>query len=115
MIKWMEIIKLRVAENIQESLLRRLTEHLADINQAGGLTEIKLFHNAVVNSDLSIHLYWETAQIERQGSTPGLCLIHVFKAYGLISHSLWIETAGCGNLELALSDNELIPAVKEQR
>jgi len=101
--KWVEIIKLRVAENTRESLLRRLTEHLADMNHAGGLTEIRLFHNAVVNSDLSIHLYWETAQIERQGSTPGLCLIHVFKAYGLISHSIWIESAGGGNLELALN------------
>ena len=100
--KWMEIIKLRVAENNQAPLIRELAELLAGMKHEDGLREIKLFHNVVVNSDLSIHLYWETAQVERRGSAPGLCLMHVLKAYGLISHSLWIESAGSGNLETAV-------------
>jgi len=101
--KWMETIKLRVAENNQEPLIRQLAELLSGMKREDGLREIRLYHNVVVDSDLSIHLYWETARVERQGSAPGLCLMHVLKAYGLISHSVWIESAGSGNLEMALN------------
>jgi hypothetical protein len=101
--KWMETIKLRVAENNQEPLIRQLAELLCSMKREEGLREIKLFHNVIVDSDLSIHLYWETARVERQGSAPGLCLMHVLKTYGLISYSVWIESAGSGNLEMALN------------
>jgi len=89
--KWVEIIKLRVAESNRESLERQLTELISKVDHHGGMSDIKLYHNAVVDSDLSIHLYWKAGKAEPQGSATGLCLIHVLKEFGLISHSVWVE------------------------
>ena len=49
--KWIEIIKLGVAESNRESLERQLTELISMVDHQGGMSDIKLYHNAVVDSD----------------------------------------------------------------
>ncbi|MFA5182960.1 MAG: hypothetical protein WC405_16705 [Syntrophales bacterium] len=94
--KWIEIIKLRIAESNRYPLPHQLAEIISGVNHEGGLGEIKLYCHAMLDSDLSIHLYWESERPEPQGSAAGLFLIHMLKAFGLISHSVWIEEAGPG-------------------
>jgi len=100
--KWIEIIKLRVAESNRESLDQELAEIISGVNLEQGLGEIKLYRHVVVDSDLSIHLYWESERPAPQGSAAGLCLMHLLKAFGLISHSVWFEETGHRNAEAAV-------------
>jgi len=89
--KWMEIIKLQVADSDRESVKHQLSELISNVDHNGGLCDVKVYHNALVNSDLSINLCWKSGKVEPQGSATGLCLIHVLKTFGLTSHSVWIE------------------------
>lgn len=89
--KWIEIIKLQVADSDRESVKHELSKLISKIDHKGGLCDVKTYHNALVNSDFSITLYWKSGKVEQQGSATGLSLIHMLKAFGLISHSVWVE------------------------
>jgi hypothetical protein len=89
--QWMEVIKLRMAEKDPESVEKKILKLIRDIGNSRDMKDIKLYHNALLGTDLSINLHWETGNAEPQGSATGLCLVHVLKEYGLISHSVWVE------------------------
>jgi len=94
--KWIEIIKLRVAESSGDPFPRQLAEIISGIHRERGLVEIRLYRRTLLESDLSIHLYWDSEQPAPQGSAAGLFLMHMLKAFGLISHSVWLEEPGPG-------------------
>jgi hypothetical protein len=87
--KWLEVIKLR---SVGESS-GVLEEFLRSISQQGprGLAEMKTFRNAVLETDLSIHLHWNSEEPESNGSALGLRLAQALKELGLIDHSVWVE------------------------
>jgi hypothetical protein len=89
--QWMEEIKLRIAEKNPELVEGEIEKLITDLGNNGSMKDIKLYHNAVVDNDMSVHLHWETGNAEPQGSATGLCLVHVLREYGLISHSVWVE------------------------
>jgi hypothetical protein len=89
--KWMEVIKLRIAENDPELVENKIVSIITDVNNNGNMNEIRLYRHAMLDNDVSIHLYWESEKVESQGSATGLCLLHVLKEYGLISHSVWVD------------------------
>lgn len=89
--KWVEVIKIQTADCNQQSLKRQITELISKIGDGNGMHEIKLYHNAIVDNDACIHLYWESEKAEAHGSAAGLCMIHLLKEFGLTSHSVWIE------------------------
>jgi hypothetical protein len=89
--KWMEVIKLRIAGGNPELVEQRIVKLIKEVITNGSMKGIKLYRHAVVDNDLSIHLYWESEKAEPQGSANGLCLVHVLKEFGLISHSVWVE------------------------
>ena len=89
--RWIEVIKIQTGGCDQASLERQITELISNIGDSNGVKEIKLYHSAHVNSDLSIHLYWKSGKIEAQGSVAGLCMAHLLKEFGLVSHSVWVE------------------------
>ncbi len=88
--EWMEVIKLRIAEKTPELVEQEIEKLIKEFGNNGSMKNIKLYRNAVVNSDLSVHLNWESGKAEPQGSATGLCLVHVLKEFGLISHSVWL-------------------------
>lgn len=89
--RWMEVIKLCIAEKNPELVEEKIEKLIKDLGNNGSMKNIKLYHNAVVDNDVSVHLLWETGNAEPQGSATGLCLVHVLREYGLISHSVWVE------------------------
>jgi hypothetical protein len=89
--KWMEVIKLRMAEKEPQSVEQKILKLIKDVGNGRRIKDIKLYHNVLVGNDLSINLYWESGKAEPQGSTTGLCLVHILREYGLISHSVWVE------------------------
>ncbi len=89
MVKWVEVIKVRSAGK-SPALLDELLRSRAQIKQSG-LVEMKTYHHATLETDLSVHLHWESEFPEKNGSAPGLRLAQALREFGLIDHSLWIE------------------------
>ena len=95
--KWVEIITLRSLENIDRQfaheLLKELNESGAPNDTLKNLIEIKLYHHSVVETDLSIHIYWKSEKESLRKSPLGLRLSSALKPLGLLNHSVWVETA----------------------
>ena len=66
--QWMEEIKLRIAEKNPELVEEEIEKLITDLGNNGSMKDIKLYHNAVVDNDMSVHLHWETGNAEPQGS-----------------------------------------------
>jgi hypothetical protein len=90
MVKWLEIIKLRRAGNGEE-ILGEFLGSLANSGQIGELIEIRTYRHASFESDLNVHLYWESERPEPNGSALGLRLAQVLEEFGLMNHSVWID------------------------
>ena len=90
MMRWLEVIKLRAAGN-GEGLLDELFREMNNAGQDRGLVEIKTYRHAALETDLSVHLHWESDRAEPNGSPLGLSLARALKEFGLVDHSVWIE------------------------
>lgn len=89
--KWLEVIKLRIAEKDQEPAEKIIMKLIKDVSNNSSMRDIKFYRNASVGNDLSINLHWKSGKVDPQGSATGLCLVHLFKDFGLVSHSVWVE------------------------
>jgi len=87
--KWIEIIRLRSAENASEPLKAFLPT--MGRNGRPGLLEARIYRHALWETDWSLHLLWESEKPEKSGSTLGLRLSQALKEFGLVDHSIWIE------------------------
>lgn len=88
--KWLEVIRVRSVGKdsglVQEFLLA------VDKTAQSGLVEVKTYHHAALETDFSAHLIWDSDHPQQNGSALGLRLTHALKEFGLIDHSIWIET-----------------------
>ena len=87
--KWLEVIKLRSAGN-NSGLLKELLLSIDKLSQSE-LVEMKTYHHAALETDLSIHLHWKSGRPEQNGSALGHRLAQALKEFGLMDHSIWIE------------------------
>jgi hypothetical protein len=95
--KWIEIITLRSPLKINgqfiDELLKGASECDSLIDMSKNLVEIKIYHHSVVETDLSIHIYWKS-DIGGQDKSPlGLRFSYALRYLGLLNHSVWVETA----------------------
>jgi hypothetical protein len=95
--KWVEIITLRSPGNLNtelaDELLKEVSESDSPTDTPNQLVEIKIYHQYVVETDLSIHIYW-ISELGTQGKSPlGLRLSSALKPLGLLNYSVWVETA----------------------
>jgi hypothetical protein len=88
---WMEVIKLRIAGDEPESVERKVVKMITEVNHNGKMKEVKVYRHALLDNDLSVYLHWGSDSAEPQGSATGLCLVHLLKEFGLVSHSVWVE------------------------
>ncbi len=98
--KWVEIITLRSPVNINKQFLDELLKQLKQADKSDTpkhLSEIRMYHHSIVETDLSIHIYWKSEWKPEQGDQPksslGLKLSYALKDLGLLNHSVWVETA----------------------
>ena len=68
--------------------------------------EISIYHHSVVETDLSIHIYWKSEPGSQHKSPLGQQLSYALKGLGLLNHSVWVETAA---LEVPLSSGNSSP------
>jgi hypothetical protein len=102
--KWVEIITLRSAANIDtlpvDELLKGISESDSATDTSEHLVEIRVYQHSVVETDLSIHIYWESESGRQDKSPLGLRFSSALKDLGLLNHSVWVESAA---LEFPLS------------
>jgi len=103
--KWVEIITLRSPGNtnrdLVDGLLKEVSSSDLPTDTPMDLIEIKVFHHSVVETDLSIHIYWKSEPGSQDKSPLGLRFSSALKPLGLLNHSVWVETAA---LEFPLTD-----------
>jgi hypothetical protein len=102
--KWVEIISLRSATNIDTPFVNELLKGISESDSATDapehLVEIRIYHHCIVETDLSIHIYWESEPGSQDKSPLGLRYSSILKPLGLLNHSVWVETTA---LEFHLS------------
>ncbi|MGE5843147.1 MAG: hypothetical protein ACM335_12755 [Deltaproteobacteria bacterium] len=103
--KWVEIITLRSPTNINrkfvDELLKEAGEPSSLTDTPKHLIEIRIYHHSVVETDLSIHIYWKSEPGSQNKSPLGLRFSSALRNLGLLNHSVWVEK---GALEFPLSN-----------
>lgn len=89
--KWMEVIKLRATEKKPELVEQMLMELITEFGKTSGMKDMKMYRNALLENDACILIYWASGKAEPQGSATGLCIAHILKEFGMVSHSIWVE------------------------
>ncbi|MFZ5584549.1 MAG: hypothetical protein ACOZHQ_01335 [Thermodesulfobacteriota bacterium] len=89
--KWMEIIALRSLVKTNRHLVDELLRQLLEQKRSGLAASIRVYHHPTVDTDLSIHIYWEAEQLNPSGSPLGQQLAYALKGLGLLSYSVWLE------------------------
>jgi hypothetical protein len=89
--KWVEIIEFR-AFNPKHTLLELdFWNSLGDAASEAHLVKLEVYTHSTLPTDVSIHLHYDSAQVENQGSLLGLRLVSELKALGVVNHNVWIE------------------------
>ena len=91
--RWVEIITLRSPTSINKQFVDELLKELVESDTPKHLVEIRIYHHSIVETDLSIHIYWESEQGSQHKSPLGLKLSYALKNLGLLNHSIWVEKA----------------------
>ena len=94
--KWVEIITLRSPARIDTQFVDELVGQVDKSGTPKHLVEIRIYHHSVVETDLSIHLYWESESGSQHKSPLGLRVSYALKNMGLLNHSVWVENSGPG-------------------
>jgi hypothetical protein len=94
--KWIEIITLRSPSKINGQFIDELLNGVGRSKEATDtpdhLVEIRIYHHSVVETDLSIHIYWESEKDSQDKSPLGLRFSSALKPLGLLNYSVWVET-----------------------
>jgi hypothetical protein len=104
--KWLEIITLRSSANIDKQFLIELLKDAGNSDSPNHLVEIRIYHHSVVETDLSIHIYWKSEPGSQNKSPLGLRFSYALRNLGLLNHSVWVETASA---EVPLSSGNSRP------
>ena len=99
--KWVEIISLRCPSNIDTRLVDELLKEVSESDSATDtpehLVEIRVYHHSIVETDLSIHIYWESEPGSQEKSPLGLRFSSALRDLGLLNHSVWVEKSAQGD------------------
>ncbi len=94
--KWVEIITLRSLAKVDTQFLDEMLRQAVKSKAADHPAEIRVYHHSVVQTDLSIHIYWETKPKHQHESPLGQQLSYALKGLGLLNYSVWVEAAALG-------------------
>ncbi len=90
--KWVEIITLRSPSNINRGFMDELLKEAGKSDTSEHLLGIRIYHHSVVETDLSIHIYWKSEPGSQHKTPLGLKFSYALKNLGLLNHSVWVET-----------------------
>jgi hypothetical protein len=91
--KWTEISTLRSLEITNRQLIDELLNQLIEQKESGLTASIRVYHHPTLETDLSIHILWETEAQPSGKSLLGQQLSYGLKRLGILSYSIGVETA----------------------
>jgi hypothetical protein len=95
--KSIEIITLRSPSKIDEQFIGELLNGVGESDEVTDtrkrLIKIRTYYHSVVETDLSIHIHWESEKETQWMSPLGLRFASALKPLGLLNHSVWVEAA----------------------
>lgn len=91
--RWVDIIILRSPEANLEILNNEFLFSIIGDRQTEGLKESKIYRRHAMETDLSVHLVWDSENVDQKGNPLSRHLIQFLKQYGLVNHSVWVEQA----------------------
>ena len=89
--RWVEIITLRSPTRIDAQFVDELAKQIDKSDTPRHLVEIRVYHHSVVETDLSIHIYWKSEPGSQHKSPLGLRFSSALRNLGLLNHSVWVE------------------------
>ncbi len=90
--KWLEVITVRSLDKDDKQILDGLLAQIFEARPTGHSPEVRIYRDSTLETDLSIHLYWDTNGLRPGPSHLGQQLSYSLKALGLLNHSVWVET-----------------------
>jgi hypothetical protein len=91
-VKWLEVVRLRSTGKYEGSL-QEFMRSLGKKKQPG-LVGMTTYRHAGLETDLAVHLCWDSESPEKNGSALGIRLEQSLKEFGLSDRSLWVEEKG---------------------
>ncbi len=89
--KWIEVVEFR-SFNADDVLLELdVWKSLSDASGKAQIMKSEVYTHSTLPTDVSIHLFHESAQAANQGSPFGVRLVSELKAFGFVNHTVWIE------------------------
>lgn len=91
----METIKVQSATGkgqITENELLELSREIQENPERQGLLKVIVSSHAWVPGLFAMRLFWDTDDPRPEGSLVGMNLSQGLKAYGIVDHSIWVET-----------------------
>jgi len=89
--KWIEIITLRSLEKNSRQMVEEHLHQLFQEKEAGLFNAIKVYCHPRVETDLSIHILWDTEAQHPSESELGQQLAYALKGLGQLNYSIWVE------------------------
>lgn len=89
--KWIEIITLRSLEKTNRQMVEEILHQLFQQKEAGLFDAIKVYHHPSVETDLSVHILWETETDHPTESEIGQQLSYALRVLGQLNYSIWVE------------------------
>ena len=89
--KWLEIITIRTVGIAEREKALKFLEQMELPQATGGPLDISVYLNAVLETDLSIHIHWNAETMHQGKSSLGLQLVQKLRDVGLSNHTLWVK------------------------
>ena len=88
----LEVIELRTARKKQDDLMEYFSTVVEDLSNKNEVDEFRIYSRVESETDFSIHIYYDSKEQSEEGTRLGLRLIDTLKEFGLVNHSIWIES-----------------------
>ena len=86
---WLEIVNVRTAGKTEFMDALKLCCHMQHDLEAKGTFCINLYRNTSYETDLSVHLCWDSAMASPAKTSLGIQLSKLLTRFGLIDHKVW--------------------------
>jgi len=74
-----------------DALQTEIKHSISSSEKPAALTKAHFYTRHGNDTDIGIHLHWETEKVENQGSGLGQRLAFACKQFGRVDHSVWVE------------------------
>ena len=93
--RWIETIRIQSVIGREHTTEQELTVLSRDVQKnpdRKGLLKASVSRSASIPGCFALRLFWDTDDPQSRGSLLGMSLAQSLKTFGLIDHSVWIET-----------------------